>query len=217
MKLPNLIALVFVTNFFISCAHIRSDYKLLPTAQYLKERTPASVTNLPIRVYGQDEKPQSPMVCFVNLASSGNKNATYEALLNELKIQAQKHNAEILMVGDFKSEIVGSMSTYVGYGVSVNDPLYRNVLHASGCVKSEVEMGVVYEANGVLTYVKRGSLASKIGLQEGMKLVAVNSRPVANDPWTVPIEILTKSIGEKIEIEYLDLKGLKKVANVKLE
>ena len=217
MKLINIFTLTSLSMFFVSCAHIKSDYKMLPTAQHLKTRNPASLVSMPLRVFEKDEKPLKPMVCFVNLAAFGNKNATYEALLNELKTQAQNQNAEILMVGDFKSEVVGSMSTYMGYGISVNDPLYRNILHGSGCVKSEVEMGIVYENDGSITYVKRGLLASKIGLREGMKLVAINSRPVANDPWTVAIEVLTKSIGEKVEIEYLDLKGLKKVANVTLE
>jgi predicted metalloprotease with PDZ domain len=61
--------------------------------------------------------------------------------------------------------------------------------------------------NGNVQYVRQGSAAEKAGLKEGMRLLAINETFIRADEFVWEREILTKTPGDVVQIEVIDLDG----------
>lgn len=80
-----------------------------------------------------------------------------------------------------------------------------------------VALGVNANKDGVVEYVRSGSVAQKVGLVEGMKILAVNGNFVQGDEYIFEREILSRQPGDRVQIEYLDKNGEKIFKEVILE
>ena len=204
---------VFILLLNFSCAIVRTDYKMLPIANHIEVEN-KELTH--VEVYNELVPPKKPHLCFVSFVASGNNFSKDSDLLEKLKELSFKHKAPVLITSSSRKEMTSTMSTYLGSGIYVNDPINSHVMRGFGCQYSKVELGLIYDDDGTITYVKAGAIAAGVGLKEGMKLIAINGRPVPGDRWTVPIELLTKKPGDEVKIEYLDLSKTKKSIDLKL-
>ncbi len=219
MKYSKHLPILFIALISTSCANIRTSQTPLPTAKFMKARTTATITKTSvsnISIINPGEKNQDPVLCFMNVSAWGTQHAKKEDLVQSLVQEASKLNADYLYLGDFKSQIAGSISQHIGYGIVTNNPVYQNYLGGTACIKSEVTLGIVHE-KGKIQYVQKNSLAEKQGMKEGMQIIAVNGRAIASDEFTMQIEINAKSKGDQTNVEIIDLKGNKKSFDFKLE
>jgi predicted metalloprotease with PDZ domain len=187
--------------------------------KYLKTRAPASAPQgfgKTVTLVQPGESVQEPLFCYMNIAAWGNQNAQKHDIEKAIMEEAKQINADYVLLGDFKSQQVGAFSQHLGYGIVTHNPVFQNGMGGTACNISEVSLGIVHD-KGQIQYVKKDSIADKKGLKEGMKIIAVNGRSIASDEYAIPIEINSKSKGEVIDIEYLDIKQTKKSMKVKLE
>lgn len=60
-------------------------------------------------------------------------------------------------------------------------------------------------------------LASKIGIVEGDKILAVNGHPLLGDPFLLEREITSKEPGQRVTIEFLTKDSVKVMREITLE
>jgi S1-C subfamily serine protease len=153
-----------------------------------------------------------------NVAAHGNGYATYETLESALVEEARKVCADVVLIYDSnitKDEMVASY----GAGIMIADHVQRPHLYGTAFKYSKTSIGIFFnkDKDYRVEYVKRGSLAEKYGIKEGMRLLAINGTSVSHDQFAIEKEILLKDPGDKIELELYGIDGNKIIINITLK
>lgn len=209
------LTLIF-TLLLCSCAVVNINTKDLPPKSFVPSQR--SVNSNP-QIIRQNEvgSISKPYYCVMELRVWGNNPSTENDLMNRLKLEALKQNVDLVIRSDLSFDTSNSQSFYVGYGISQTSPIRLPFIDSFLCNFAMTYVGIKIEKNGVVSYVSDNSPASKAGIKEGMKILKYNNTFVENNPFANALEISTKKPGDKLLIEFLDLKGNKIKKEVILE
>jgi S1-C subfamily serine protease len=98
-----------------------------------------------------------------------------------------------------------TVGTYGG-GIAMSSPIQTPSLYGVACRTPRVVLGARSggkDKDFVVQYVTKGGPAEEAGLTEGDKILTVNGRFVADDPFVWEKEIYSKQPGDRITVEYL--------------
>ncbi len=208
-----LISFVLIAAILTGCATATGRHEILPSAQYVsKTSAPTSI----VKIYHQGERPQRPVIRIASVAAHGNAYATIEILEETLRKEAAKVGADCVIVIGREITKDETVATYGG-GIMLADSIKRPHMYGIACRYAKIQLGINFNEEGVIEYVKPNSLAQKIGLKEGMKFLAINGKFLRGDNYLLERELLSKEPGEKIIIEYLDNSGEKVSKEIVLE
>jgi len=196
-----------------ACAMALGRHEMLPPAQTICSTSSRAQS---VKLYRQGEMPRKPFIRIAFVAADGNGYATLETLEQTLLDEAAKVGADCVIVTGREVTKDESIATY-GRGFMIGDQIRRPHMYGVACRYAKVAIGVDLNKDGVIEYVRSGSVAQKMGLVEGMKILAVNGYFLQSDNYTLERELLSKEPGEKVQIEYLDKNGEKISKEVVLE
>lgn len=231
--------LLFVLMISTSCAITDLTYKKLP--HYDQRNREAFIPNIDKKLIGRNKPSKKvlagieakkkeikilqgynatsdkPLFCHSGINAYCNLGCDNPAAYERVKDIAAKLNSDVVLINRFGSMQSGAVTTYGG-GVAITQNTQTHIMQAFICDYSEVSLGVVYDNKTFkINYIRRNSLAEKIGLKENMQLLAINQKPVAGDPFIIQREINSRKPGDVVEIEYLDLKSTKIYKRVTLK
>jgi len=188
-------------------------HEFTPVARYV---SPQSNCNKPIEIFRKGEVSKRPGYRIAAIGAHGNGYANHETLEKTIVDEANKVCADFVIItgGEItKDEMVGSY----GSGIMMSDHIRRPHMYAVAFRYAKVIIGVNFDKDGIIEYVRTGSTADKVGIKEGYKLLTVNGVFIKGDPFVVDREILSKNPGDKVQIEYMDKEGNKINKNILLE
>ena len=199
-----------------SCAVVNINSKDLPPKAFIPSNK--AINNNPL-IVRQNElgSISKPYYCIMDLRVWGNAPSKESDLLIKLKEEAIKNNVDLIIRTDLSYDSSNSQNVYLGYGISQSSPIQLPIIGLSFCNFAKVYAGIRIEKDGIISYVSDNSPAAKVGLREGMKVLKYNNTFVENNPFANALEISTKNPGDKLLIEFLDLKGNKFKKEVTLE
>ena len=198
------------------CSMARGVNESLPGGQYSQ---PITIDPSHVRLFKDGVRPNSPCARVAKIAAHGNGYATRETLERTLREEASKLGADIVFVGKGEVTKDETVATYGG-GIALANQIQRPHLYGIACRSSKVAgLGVLMDSatNGLITYVYPRSLASKLGIVEGDKLLAINGHPLQGDPFVIDREISSKAPGDRVTVELLKKDSVKVAHEVVLE
>lgn len=210
--LSNIVTLATATMLG-GCAAAFGVHEKLPPASYISLSEPKTGV---LEVIRTGETPSRPIIRIANVAAHGNGFADQATLEKTLIQEAEKLNADCLIVLGkevTKDETVGSY----GGGVFTSNQIQRPHLYGVACKYSKVRLGIKWDKNGVIDYVFSGSVAERAGITEGQKLLAINGQPFIYGSYVVEKEIGVRKPGDKVLIEVLSKNGEKIKKELTLE
>ena len=208
-----LLSLGLLAVFTGGCAMAIGSHEMLPPAQFIS----ASLgTTSQVDLYRQGEAPKRPVIRIALVAAHGNGYATTETLEETLRNEAAKIGAECVIVTQREITRDETIAAYGG-GLMLGDQIHRPHMYGVACRYAKVALGVHLSKEGVIEYVRASSTAQKIGMKEGIKLLAVSGKFLRGDDYLIEREVLSRQPGDKIVIEYLDTDGQKVSKDVVLE
>jgi predicted metalloprotease with PDZ domain len=194
------------------CSMARGVNELLPGAQYSK---PVDITSSQIQVFKNGVFPKMPCIYVARIAAHGNGYATTETLEQTLREQAAKLKSDVVLIDKLEISNDETVGTY-GTGIMLADTIKRPHLYGTACRLTRISLGVTNK-DGIVQYVSANSLAARAGISEGDKLLAVNGQALYGDPFLIEREILSKSSGERVILEFLTKDNIKVTREIILE
>lgn len=176
---------------------------MLPPAQAVGSTSPRTQS---VEIYRQGEMPRKPVIRIALVAAEGNVYATLETLEQTLRDESAKAGADCVIVTGRELTEDESIATYGGRFI-IGDQIRRPHMYGIAYRYANLALGINLSMGGVIEYVRSGSVAQKMGLVEGMKILAVNGYFLQSDNYAIEREILSRQPGERVQIEYLDKNG----------
>jgi len=175
---------------------------------YAPQVSGALSTSGHVDVYRDGDRPRRPIILIAKLGANGNGYATDDTLVKTLVKEAQKVDADCLVITNSsvsRDETVGSY----GGGLLFTSQIKRPHLYGIACKYSKVIAGLNADKNGLVGYVPSGTPAARAGIVEGDKLLALNGEAITSSPYVAEREVSLKSPGDKVTVDYLDKNGEK--------
>lgn len=172
--------------------------------------TPPALDRLP-RLYREGERPRVDMVPIAQVKASGNAYATRGDLEARLLAEGTAAGADYVVVTQEeviedrfvvqgRSGLIGAALT-AAKGTGGINVVARPVLHGVACRRATATLGAVLAPDGQVQYVRSDSPAEKAGLEEGMRLLAVNENFVQADEFVLAREISCRKPGESVQLD----------------
>jgi len=194
------------------CATATAGHDMLPPSRYATVTSGSSN----IEIYRDGERPNRPTYRIANIGAHGNGYANTKSLENAMLKEARKVNADCVVVvgaNTTKDETIGSYSG----GIYMADQIQRPHLYGIALKYSKVQLGINADKEGTVSYVTADSSAEKAGIQEGMKILAINGTAYGSDAYTIEKEVSVKNPGDKVTIEVFTKDGQKLRKEIILE
>ena len=195
-------------------ATVKSGRTMTPVADLIPQS--ANTNRLP-KLFRQGNRPQHEVVKLAQVSAVGNAYATHEDLEAKLLAEAAAIGADCLVVTheDVIQDQIAihprggllSRSIMNAQGRGDMSVISKPVLYGVACRQATASLGTLVDDNGNVQYVRQGSAAEKAGLKEGMRLLAINETFIRADEFVWEREILTKTPGDVVQIEVIDLDG----------
>lgn len=207
-----LFGLVMVSLSMGGCAMATGAKEMHPSARYADLRRKTATE---IMVYNANSGDIPPSIRVANLGAHGNGYANDQVLIQKLKEEAAAIGADMVVV--YHKEITKdeTIGTYGG-GMFIADQIQRPHMYGVAYVYAKSTIGIRFDNNRKILYVVSGSGADKVGIKEGMTLLAVNGEFV-NDISVFEKNVFSKNPGENISLEILNLDGIKEIFTVALQ
>jgi len=207
MKITALALMLLTTG----CAMARGQHELFPTANMMP---PAKVRTEAVQLYRDGAMPESGCFKVAKLAAHGNGYANAHTLEEKLQDEAADIGAESVIVLGSQVNNGMTVGTYGG-GIAMGSTIQYPSMYGIACRTPQAFTGARTggkDKDFIVEYVTKGSAADEAGLIEGDKLLTINGRFVADDPFLWEKEIYARTPGEQVTIEYL--RGGKKQSTV---
>jgi hypothetical protein len=194
-----------------------SRYVMLPPG--LATGTPDPRDPSGVSLLKQGVKPPKSCVRLAKLWIKGDPYTTREALENRLRFEGAKVGADFVLVTGHKEIEDNSTPHFAEYGagIPIADDVKNPYLFGLACRAASAGLGVELSKDWSVKTVLPGSAAEKIGLQPGDRLVSINGSYLRDHEYTYDRDILSRSPGESVTIEYLTKEGRKAVKDARLD
>lgn len=199
---------------FINCSMAISRHQLLPASKCYTDNEIKKAEEIDILRDGEPAK--KPIVRIAKVVAHGNGFATMETLESKLKEVTASLGGDLVYVTQYQVTNDETIGSY-GSGLMISEQIKRPHLYGIACRYSKVRLGVNWGTpRGLIVYVTSGSIAEKIGLKEGYRIIAINGKFIDVNGYVLETELSAKNPGDKIKIEYLDTDQNKKSAEIVL-
>jgi hypothetical protein len=197
------------------CSMARGVNELLPGAQFSR---PVVLGPSEVQIFKDGATPRTTYIRVAKIAAHGNGYADMATLEQTLRDQAAMLGADLVIIAKHEVTNDETIGTYGG-GLMISESIKRPHLYGVACRSSKMSLGIQYDyqKDGIVQYVRANSLAEKIGIVEGDRILAVNGHPLHGDPFLFEREIASKDPGERVSIEYLKKNDVKVMREVTLQ
>jgi len=208
-----MLAICLFFSTLTACAIARGVHDLTPNV-----RNSMAIGNCvtQVELYRQGETPKKPGYRVATVAAHGNGYANQDTLEKTIIEEANKVCADFIVLVGHKISKDETIGTYGG-GIMMSDQIRRPHLYGIAYRYSKVALGINLNKEGIIEYVRSGSVAEKNGIIEGMKLLTVNGTFIKSDAFILDKEILMRNPGDQVRIEILDKDGKKQMKEFILE
>ncbi|MGE4267175.1 MAG: PDZ domain-containing protein [Deferribacterales bacterium] len=213
-KILFIIILLLYLMVLSGCGAAVAKYDLLSPQRNIPDlfpKDPASVV-----IVRENEKPELGIIRIANIGVHGNGYADRALLENKLIQQAAYLGADVVVI--VGSEVTRDETVGIyNQGVFTSSQVQRPHLYGVAGVWSKVIIGIHFDSNGNIVYVKNASPAEKAGLKEGHKILAMDGKFFDPKSYMLDNLLAVKKPGDSLIIEYLDDQQIKRKVNVLLE
>lgn len=213
-----LLAIIFLQVMASSCSTVSGSHHLLPPAELFLNAQPKSPSQ--VQLFSEEVRPPTGCIRIANLFVFGDQFTTRETLEWALRAEGAKIGVDFVIEAESRAMYEDrTMSA----GTRRVDPssTQRHILSGIGCRTAKVRLGIDRafdsDEDWTISYVYPNSLAEKIGLKAGDRLLSVNGIDLATDPYAYEREVHLKSHGDQVTVVYRTREGATKTANVVLE
>lgn len=212
MHIYKTFSLIFLMLAIAGCEITNGVHEYQPIANKIKTK---SVTQNDVLVLSHGRSSDRPIVYFANVAAHGNAYAGNEKLIQTLVEETVKVGGEVMLVLNKEINTGNTVGTYSG-GLMMTSQIKTPSLYGLAGVFAKVQLGLNVENDGNIAYVTSGTAADKVGLKEGMKILALNGRFFSSRQIMIE-EVSVKTPGDVVTVEYLDLENKKQSTQLILE
>jgi hypothetical protein len=196
---------------FQACSAAWGHHQLLQTLKFSPPQA-----NTGTQLIREGMKAPKGCIRIATLWANGNAYANRETLEQTLYEEGLEVGADFVVVTGsqiLRGETIGSY----GGGIMVADTIQRPILYGVACRASRVRLGLNLGQDWTIKYIYPNSLAERIGLKEGDRLLSVNGIYLPDDQFAFEREVMSKVPGDKVILEYLSRNGDKVKKEVMLE
>lgn len=164
-----------------------------------------------------DKKPLH--ICYAGIKVFGRKSEGVELLKNRLLQESAKLGGEMVVASEEGLRVNEIFSDDKDVSVNLPEKWNDRTLTAYVCKIQKAGLGIEFQqkADGdfQVKYIVKNSPAEKVGITEGMVVLAINGRRFSSE--VLDSEVRVKNIGDTVEIEYLDQNKVKKSVIISLD
>ena len=160
---------------------MKSGRTMTPVADLMPK--PKATNRLP-KLFRQGDRPKTEVVVLAQVSAVGYANATNEDLETKLLAEGAAIGADCVVITRedvIRDQIAihprgGLLSAAIANAQGRGDVsvISQPVLHGVACRQATSSLGALVDKNGNVQYVRQGSAAEKVGLKEGMRVLAIN-------------------------------------------
>ena len=209
------VVLVLVTS---GCGGITAvRHEMLPPGLAVGSLEPTDPST--VSLIKQGVRPSKNCVRLAKLSAKGDPYTTRAALDNSLKLEGAKVGADFVLVTGYKEIEDNSTPHFAEYGagIPIADDVKNPYLFGLACRAAKAGLGVDLSKDWNVKTVIPGSAAENIGLQPGDRLVSINGNYLHDHEYMYDRDILSRSPGERVTVDYLTKEGRMVTVDVLLD
>ena len=192
-------------------------HTMLPPGAALGSLEPkeASVVSL----FKEGSRPSEGCIGLARLSAKGDPYTKREVLEGRLKEEGTKLGADFVLITGYREIEDNGPPHFIEYGagIPIADDVRNPYLYGLACRQSNVRLGIDLSKDWTVQSVAVGSLAAKMGIEPGDRLVSVNRNHLPDHQYAYEQDILSRRPGDRVVIEYLTKTGNRVSKDIALE
>src|SRR2546426_2649400 len=155
------------------CASVRTELQKLPPYAVATRMAHAEHPKLLLHET-VDENSLPALTPYAVISATGASAAAKQSIIRRIWQEAADIGADIVIVADLGTVSAGSVSTYYGFGVSVNEPIYAKEMRGLCYRVPPANVGFQTDESAMVVSIAPESNLRAAGLLEGDKMISVN-------------------------------------------
>lgn len=178
------------------------------------EKSPVKPDGVPVYDWNT-LPPNRSVIHFARITINGNGYADYEYLKGELGKEAGRIGADCAYVEGGQTNH-GPIVTSYGNGIAISDRIQTLSIWGAAGVFAPSRLGVQFESSDsqVLKDVDPSGSCGKVGIKIGEKIMAINGRRTAGDPYAIQRVMMYVQPGQSVKLEVADKDGNQRIVEV---